>query len=100
MVHSVRLESECASAHVGSNPTSSAVEDSRFIKVTAYFLVLALLVEYVGLRLDHWNFPGLHYIWKINYLGHHIPIEELLFYFILSTPGILSYYEFLDDDRR
>lgn len=73
---------------------------SRFSKVTVYFLLTALLVEYVGLTLNQWIFPGVHYLWKINYLGFPIPIEELLFYFILSTPGVLVYYEFFDDDRK
>lgn len=73
---------------------------SRFLKVTVYFLLTALLVEYVGLTLNQWIFPGVHYLWKINYLGFPIPIEELFFYFVLSTPGVLVYYEFFDDDRK
>lgn len=73
---------------------------NRFSKVTVYFLLIALLVEYVGLTLNQWIFPGDNYLWKINYLGFQIPIEELLFYFVLSTPGVLVYYEFFDDDRK
>lgn len=73
---------------------------SRFFKVTFYFLLTALLVEYVGLTLNQWSFPGVHYLLKINYLGFQIPIEELLFYFVFSTPGVLVYYEFFDDDRK
>ncbi|TRZ42339.1 hypothetical protein D4S03_12380 [bacterium] len=72
----------------------------RFIKITIYFFLLSILVEYVGLSLHHWIFPGFHYIWKIDYLGFSIPIEEFIFYFILSTPGLLAYYEYLDDDRK
>ncbi len=72
----------------------------RFVKIAIYFLLLALLVEYVGLKLNHWNFPGQNYLSKINFFGFSIPLEEFLFYFVLSTPGVLSYYEFFDDDRK
>jgi len=72
----------------------------RFIKITIYFFLLSLLVEYVGLNLNQWTFPGQHYLWKIESLGFSFPIEEVVFYFILSTPGLLVYYEYLDDDRR
>lgn len=72
----------------------------RFLNITLYFFFFAFLVEYVGLSLHQWIFPGFHYIWKIKYLGFSLPIEEVLFYFILSTPGILTYYEYFDDDRK
>lgn len=72
----------------------------RFAKITIYFLLLALLVEYVGLSLNHWTFPGQNYLSKLNYFGFNLPIEEFIFYFVVSTPGILSYYEFFDDDRK
>ena len=72
----------------------------RFLKVTLYFFILAILMEYVGLTLHQWVFPGTHYVFKVNLLGFSIPIEEIFYYFILSTPGILTYYEFLSDDQK
>lgn len=73
---------------------------TRFSKVTLYFFFVAIIVEYTGLRLDLWNFPGTHYIGTLNFFGHRIPYEEVLFFFVLSIPAALSYYEFLDDDQR
>jgi len=72
----------------------------RFSKITIYFFLLALVVEYVGLKLNHWIFPGTHYLGIMNFFGYSIPYEEALIYFVLSTPAVLSYYEFFDDDRR
>lgn len=72
----------------------------RFIKITVYFFIISLLMEYAGLKLNQWIFPGLHYIWTFKYFGFRIPVEEVMFYFILSTPGLLTYYEYLDDDRK
>ena len=72
----------------------------RFSKITAYFFVLAVIVEYVGLKLNHWTFPGNHYLGILNFFGFKIPFEEVFLYFLVSTPAILAYYEFFDDDRK
>jgi hypothetical protein len=58
------------------------------------------MVEYIGLKLGHWNFPGEHFIGFANFFGFVIPYEEILFYFILFAPGVLVYYEFFDDDCK
>lgn len=72
----------------------------RFLKMTVYFLLVAILVEYVGLQLNHWDFPGDNFLGKLLFFGHLIPFEEVFIYFILSTGGVLSYYEFFEDDLR
>lgn len=72
----------------------------KFIGVTAYFLLIGIIIEFIGLKLNHWTFPGNNYIGIANFFGHKIPLEEIILYFIISTPAILSYYEFLDDDRK
>ncbi len=72
----------------------------RFLKATFYFFFLALIIEYVGLKLNHWIFPGSNFIGVENFFGFMIPYEEIMIYFVLSTPIVLSYYEFFDDDRR
>lgn len=72
----------------------------RFCKIALYFLCLAILVEYVGLSLNHWAFPGSHFLGMTRFFGFFIPYEEVVMYFILSTPITLSYYEYFDDDRK
>lgn len=72
----------------------------KFIKITAYFFILAVIAEFVGLKLNHWIFPGNHYLGMIGFFGYRIPLEEFFLYFLISTPALLSYYEFLDDDRK
>jgi hypothetical protein len=72
----------------------------KFSKITAYFFFLDVVVEYVGLSLNHWSFPGNHFLGTLVVSGFVLPYEEILIYFIVSTPGILAYYEFLDDDQR
>lgn len=72
----------------------------RFSKATLYFVFLAFIIEYVGLKLNQWTFPGNHFVGMVSFFGFAVPYEEILIYFILSTPAVLSYYEFFDDDRR
>ncbi len=72
----------------------------RFTLSGLYFLFLAVVVEYTGLKLAHWTFPGDHFLGTINFVGFTIPYEEVVMYFILSAPAVLAYYEFFDDDRR
>ena len=72
----------------------------RFLLITLYFIFVSILVEYAGLELNQWTFPGSHYLWQFNFFGYRIPVEEFIFYFVLSTPAFLAYYEYLDDDRK
>lgn len=72
----------------------------KFSKITAYFFLLAVMIEFVGLKLNHWVFPGNHYLGMIGFFGYRIPLEEFYLYFLISTPALLSYYEFLDDDTK
>lgn len=73
---------------------------SKYLKVGAYFAILLAIFEYTGLTLNHWIFPGKNFLGWIPYFGYQIPVEEFIFWIILSVIGILSYYEFFDDDGR
>lgn len=73
---------------------------SKFVKAGSYFFVLFLLEELVGIHLNHWSFPGNQFIGWVNLFGFQFPFEELFFFIILGAIGVLSYYEFFDDDRK
>lgn len=72
----------------------------RFIKATLYFAYLAVIVEFIGIKLHHWIFPGTEFLGLIPFFGFIIPFEEYFFYFTLGAAGFLAYYEFFDDDRK
>ncbi|OGY89760.1 MAG: hypothetical protein A2927_03360 [Candidatus Komeilibacteria bacterium RIFCSPLOWO2_01_FULL_45_10] len=72
----------------------------RFLKATCYFAYLAVVVEYIGVKLNHWIFPGQEYLSVLPFFNFLIPFEEYFFYIILSAAGILTYYEFFDDDKK
>jgi hypothetical protein len=72
---------------------------SKYLKVGSYFAILLAMFEYTGISLNQWIFPGKNFIGWISYFGYKIPIEELIFWIFLSVIGILSYYEFFDDEK-
>ena len=73
---------------------------SKYLKVSAYFAILLIMFEYTGLALGHWIFPGENFLGWFSYFGYQIPVEEFAVLIILVVIGILSYYEFFDDDRK
>ncbi len=72
----------------------------RFLKASCYFAYLAVAVEYIGLKLSHWIFPGQEYLAQLSFFGFIIPFEEYFFYIMLCAVSILTYYEFFDDDKK
>lgn len=73
---------------------------SKYVKTASYFFLLALLFELTGLELNQWTFPGNNFIGWVELFGYRFPFEEFFFWFVMSAIGILSYYEFFDDDRK
>lgn len=72
----------------------------RYLKASGYFLILNSLHEYVGLKLSQWTFPGNNFIGWVEIGRYKLPFEELVFLLFIGALGILSYYEFFDDDRK
>jgi hypothetical protein len=72
----------------------------KYLITGSYFLYLSILEEIVGQTLNHWYFPGTNFIGWINFFSHKIPLEEFVVFIILGAMGVLSYYEFFDDDRK
>lgn len=70
----------------------------RYSKATAFFFLLYLVYELVAIKNGQWFFPG-QYIGGVQFFGLQFPIEELIFWMVLSTPLILATYEkFIDDE--
>ncbi len=73
---------------------------SKFFIAAAYFFYLNFLYEVAGLKLGWWIFQGTQYLGWVSLFGVGFPIEEVLFWFILMAFGVLSYYEYFDDDEK
>lgn len=73
---------------------------SRFFTAGAYFFSLAFIFELTALKLNQWSFTGTNFIGWVEIFGQKFPFEEFLFWFVILTIAILSYYEFFADDRK
>jgi len=75
---------------------------SKFIKAGVYFFLQGLMFELTGITLNHWGFkdgPNRFINW-INFGNIKFPLEEFIFWMVLFSTCVLSYYEFFDDDRK
>ena len=72
---------------------------SKFAKVIPYFFSLYFSYELIAIYLGQWTFPG-QYVGMVSILGLEFPFEEFLFWTILSSVSILSYYELFVDDGK
>jgi hypothetical protein len=73
---------------------------SKFVIVGSYFFMTALIFELVALNLNQWTFPGNNFIGFISIFGYSFPIEELLFFMVFFSSGMLAWYEFYDDKKE
>jgi hypothetical protein len=71
----------------------------KFLKVSIFFFFLYTAFEYTVLKLGQRSFPG-EYIGGIKFLGMEFPFEEFLFWILLSSTVVLSYYELYIDDQK
>ena len=69
----------------------------KFFLAGMFFFVINLAYEIVALKVGLWQFPG-EYIGTVNLAGVIIPIEEFIFYILISAFSALAYYEIFVDD--
>ena len=74
-------------------------ETLRFLPAIVYFFYTALLYEIAALKLGWWDFPGNQFIGWISIVGLRFPIEEFIFFVVLFSAAVLSYYKFVADER-
>lgn len=67
---------------------------NSLLKTAVYFLFLSSLYEFVALKLGLWSFPGTSsvYINGFYIAEKFLPIEEILYFTILGSSAVLSYY--------
>ncbi len=72
----------------------------KLLLLSAYFTFLAGLKEYIALKLNYWYFPGTHFIATVSFAGQKLPWEEIIFFWILSAPAMVAWYEYFADDQQ
>lgn len=64
-----------------------------------YFSFVFFVHEVTALSLSQWHFPG-HYIGMLTILNVSFPIEELIFFIILSGSVVAAYFELIFDNQK
>lgn len=63
-----------------------------------YFLLISICFEPTALYLNQWYYLGAHYLGWLTISNFSFPLEEIVFFWFVYNPAILSWYEFFDDD--
>src|SRR3989339_2025535 len=71
---------------------------SKYLKTGVYFFAQSLIFELTALSLGQWGFYGKQYFGWISFGSLKFPLEEFIFWMVLFSTCVLSYYEFFDDD--
>ncbi len=71
----------------------------KLLKAAVYFVPLYLIYEIVGRSLGQWDFPG-QYVGLIQIDSITFPLEEFIFWILLSNMIVLGGYELFIDDGK
>ncbi len=71
----------------------------KLLWMSSFFFITNLLFEIIALRLQLGTYPG-KYVGLISIFGVQFPIEELVFWIMLSAPSFVLCYEYFVDDGK
>lgn len=66
---------------------------------TLFFAFVFFVYEAVALLIGSWWWPG-EYLLPINFFGHIFPLDDIIIWYLLSTPVLIGGYEFFVDDNK
>ncbi|MFA6416527.1 MAG: hypothetical protein WCW56_03560 [Candidatus Paceibacterota bacterium] len=66
---------------------------------TIFFALIFFIHEMISMKLGHWWWPG-QYLLPTHFLGQTFPLDDVIIWYLLSTPALIGGYEFFIDDYR
>ena len=72
---------------------------TRFAQDALFFFFVHLAHELTAVKLGQWYFPA-QSIGYLELVGIRFPVEEFVFWIVLSTAILLADYEYFIDDGR
>ncbi len=66
---------------------------------TVFFAYVFFLYEIVSLIIGSWWWPG-NYLLTVSVQGNVFPIDDVIIWYVLSTPVLIGGYEFFVDDGK
>lgn len=73
---------------------------SKLVGMSFYFFIPFSLMDFTAITQKEWWFPGTNFIYVINFFGSRLPVEEVLFFWVLCMPALACWYEFFADDGK
>lgn len=64
---------------------------------TIFFAAVFFIYEMVSMYIGHWWWPG-SYLYTFNIAGMVFPLDDVIIWYLLSTPTLIGGYEFFADD--
>ncbi|MBU4536896.1 hypothetical protein KJ603_02570 [Patescibacteria group bacterium] len=64
-----------------------------------FFAIIFLIHELISLYLGHWWWPG-NYLLPIELFGKTFPLDDVIIWYVLSTPMLIGGYELFWDDFK
>ncbi len=65
---------------------------------TVFFALVFFIFEMVSLQIGSWWWPG-HYLWPVSINGKIFPLDDVLVWYLLSTPALIGGFEFFANGR-
>lgn len=72
---------------------------SKVTKIIPFFAFLYLAFELTALHTNLWSFPG-QYIGSVSILHLEFPLEEMIFWVLISSAVTAAYHEYVIDDGK
>ncbi len=69
----------------------------KAILPTAFFFLVFFVYELISLRIGSWWWPG-EYLFPLTIGGKVFPLDDVIIWYLLSTPVLIGSYEFFADD--
>lgn len=69
----------------------------KTILPTLFFGFLFFVYEIVSLKIGSWWWPG-EYLYAFTIFGKAFPLDDIIIWYLLSTPTLIGGYEFFTDD--
>lgn len=76
-----------------------SIKIKKIILTTLFFGLVFFIHESVSLIVGHWWWPG-EYLLETQLFGHRFPIDDIIIWYILSTPALIMGYEYFVDDNK
>ncbi len=71
----------------------------KTILTTIFFSFLFFVYEIISMLIGSWWWPG-EYLWPVNIFGLIFPLDDVIIWYLMSTPVLIGGYEFFVDDGK